>query len=89
MHIQFSLGTKFQIWIYNFDFLDQIYPKRVLVVEIGNSEHHDWILDIRISLGTKFRQIWCFEPNLPKKGIIWAKTAKLNTIIEFLLFKLV
>ena len=38
----------------NFDFLDQICLKRVLLVEHANSEHHQWIWNIRISLGTYF-----------------------------------
>ena len=37
LHIRISAGTKFQL---NFDFLDQIYPKRVFPIKNGKSEHH-------------------------------------------------
>ena len=42
------------------------------MVEIGKSEHHHWILPIRISLGSKFQfklAISIFGLNLPQKGI--------------------
>ena len=51
LHIRISAGTKFQL---NFDFLDQIYPKRVFPIKNGKSEHHQWILHTQISLSTKF-----------------------------------
>ena len=38
----------------NFDFLDQICPKRVFPVKNRRSWHHHWILRIRISLGINF-----------------------------------
>ena len=56
----------------NFDFLDQIYPKKVFMFENRKSEHHHWILHIRIVLGTKFQlrlTIFIFWANLPKKGV--------------------
>ena len=40
-------------WIYQVDFLDQIYPKRVFVIGNWKSEHRHWILHMRIDLGTK------------------------------------
>ena len=45
---------KFQFKLKIFDFLDQICPKRVCLVEKRKSQHHHLILNIRISLGTKF-----------------------------------
>ena len=39
----------------NFQFLDQIFPKRVFLVEIRKGEHHYLILHIRIRVGIKFR----------------------------------
>ena len=39
----------------NFNFLGQICPKNVFSVWNRKSEHHHWILHIRISLGTKFQ----------------------------------
>ena len=59
----------------NFDFLDQVYPKGVISVKKGKSEHHHWILHIRISLGTKLYSkltifiYLFFWPNLRKKAI--------------------
>ena len=62
----FSLNRQF--W-----FLDQVWPKRVLPIKNGQSEHHHWILHIRISLGTKFQLkltiLIFFWPILLKKGI--------------------
>ena len=54
----------------NFDFLDQICPKRVFPVKNRKSEHHQWISHIRISVGTRFQlklKILFFGPKLPKK----------------------
>ena len=34
---------------WNFDFLDQIFPKRMFGVKNGKIEHHHWILHIQIS----------------------------------------
>ena len=39
----------------NFDFSDQICPKRVFPVKNWKSEDCHWTLHIRISLGTKFQ----------------------------------
>ena len=39
----------------NFDVLDQISPRRVFLVGNRKSQHHHWILHIRIVLGTKFQ----------------------------------
>ena len=54
----------------SFNFLDQIYPKIVFLVEKRKSEDHHGILRIWISLSTKFQlklTIWVFGPNLGKK----------------------
>ena len=37
-------------------FLHHVWPKRVFPVKNGKSEHHHWILHIRISLDTKFQR---------------------------------
>ena len=42
-------------WNDKFNFLDQIFPKRVLLVSNRKSKHHYWNLQIWISLGTKFQ----------------------------------
>ena len=36
-------------------FLDQIYPKSVILLGNGKSQHHHWILYTWISLGAKFQ----------------------------------
>ena len=38
----------------SFDFLEQICPKRIIPVENRKSEHRYSILNVQISLGTKF-----------------------------------
>ena len=48
-------------------------------VENGKSEHHHWILHIRINLGIKFKfklTILIFWINFPKKGIFARKEKK-------------
>ena len=60
---------KFELW-------DQTYPKRVFPFKNGKSEHHHWIVHIRICLGTKFHLkltlliIWT---KFVKKGYFWYK----------------
>ena len=59
-----NITTEFYIfklvWVPNFSsnwkfsFFEPNLPQRVSQVENGKSEHHHWILHIRISLGTKF-----------------------------------
>ena len=67
----FKLDTKFQFKLktQNFGFLDQIYPKRVFLVENRKSEHHHCILHIGIGLKTKFQLRLTIL-------IIWAKFAQ-------------
>ena len=40
--------------INNIEYLDQICPKRLFPVYSRKTEHHHWILEIRINLTTKF-----------------------------------
>ena len=60
-------------------------------VAVRKSEHHHWILHIRINLDTKFhfKQYWILGPNLPQKGISRQKRKKMNIFIKFRIFKLV
>ena len=83
-NLQVKNGKNEQHWILcirlklkMFDFLDQICPKRVCLVENRKSQHHHLILNIRISLGTKFhfKQSWILGPNL-LKGISGRKQKK-------------
>ena len=69
----------------NFDFLNQICPKRAFPHENKISEHHHWIhfKQTILNFATKFAQkgisgskqkkgkwqFWFFEPNLPKKDV--------------------
>ena len=50
LHIQISVKYQISAKHDNFDFLDQLCPKRVIAVKNGKSEHYHWILLIRISL---------------------------------------
>ena len=34
----------------SFDFLDQIYPKRVIAVKIWKNEHNHWIMHVKIGI---------------------------------------
>ena len=63
----------------NFDFFDQICPKKVFLVKNRKSEHHHWILLIQISLGTKFQlklTISIFCTTFAQKGISSRKQKK-------------
>ena len=55
------------------------------------SEHHHWILHIQINLGTKFYFrliiLICWTKFAPKV-YFWYITEKVNTVIEFCIFKL-
>ena len=75
----------------NFEFWDQICPKWVFLVKNRKSEHHHWVLHISIWLGTifYFKQFRILGTNLPKMGISGQKQEKVNTTIEFCMFKLV
>ena len=49
---------------------DKICPESVFPVKNRKSEHHHWITQIQISLGTKFQfklTMFFFSTNLPKK----------------------
>ena len=56
----------------NFDFLEQICPKKVFLVQNRKSEHPHWILLIAIGWGTKFhfKQFRILEPHLPKRVVL-------------------
>ena len=75
----------------NFEFWDQICPKWVFLVKNRESEHRHWVLHISTRLGTifYFKQFWILGTNLPKMGISGQKQEKVNTTIEFCMFKLV
>ena len=63
--------------INNFDFLDQIFPKRVFVVQNGEKKRHDRLQYIWISLGTKFhlkQTISDFWTKFTQKWYFWSKT---------------
>ena len=63
----------------NFDFLDQICQKRVFPIKNKKTEHHHWILHVRISVGTKFQlkvTILMFWTELSQKGYFHSKKKK-------------
>ena len=78
-------------WTDNSDFMYQIFPERVFRVKNRKSEHHHWILLIRISLGTKFQlklTILTFWTKFTQKGYFWSKTKKVTNTTEFCIFEL-
>ena len=87
LHIRTSLGTKFQLKLTSFDFLDQICPKRVFLVKNGKSEHHHSSLHIRIRLGSKFQlklTILIFQTKFSQKGYLPSKTEKWHFCVRLL-----
>ena len=59
--------------------MDQICPKRVFPIKNRKSEHHDWILHVRIILRTKFQlkqTILIFRTKFAQKGYFHSKTKK-------------
>ena len=77
----------------NFYVLDQIYPKKVFVVEKRKREHDHSILNTRIILDIQysFKQCWICE-NISLKNVFLTKNVKRTYIeffIEFCIFELV
>ena len=65
----------------NFEFLDQICPRKKFMVKNRKSEHHQIPL-IQISRSTKFRPkltTLFFLTRFTQKGFFWFKTEKVNT----------
>ena len=76
-------------WVPNFNlnsFLNQLCPKEVILVKSGNSEHHHWILHVRISLGTKLlikltTLVWfCFFPQICPKREFPVQNGKISLV---------
>ena len=67
------------LWKNNSEFLGQIYPRKIFMVQNRKIEHRHWILLIQISLGIKFQlkllnwQFGFFWPDLPKKVLCGVK----------------
>ena len=69
LHIRITLGTKFQLKLRIFYFLDQICPWRVFSVKNKTNVYNHWTLHIQIRLGIKFQiKLIIF--------IFWAKFAQ-------------
>ena len=86
LYIWISVGTKFQLKLTYFEFLDQICPNTAFPVKKGKIEYHHWILHIWISQSTKFQlklTILVFWTKFVQKGYLWPKRKKMNTTIEF------
>ena len=87
-----KLRYKISGWTDNFEFLDQICPKRIFLVGNRESEHHRWILHIQICQGTKFqfKLVVCnFWTKFAQERYFGLKTEKINGTIEFCIFELV
>ena len=61
------------LWTNNFEFLDQICPRKIFMVKNRKSEHHHWNPLLQINLGTKF------QLKLSILNFCWSKTGKMNT----------
>ena len=88
----FELVFRWNFISNNFEFFDQICPRRIYIAKIWKSEHHHWILHIRISFGTKFQlklTILVFWTKFAQRDFSGLKIEKVNTTIEFCRFKLV
>ena len=91
LHTKISLSTKFQLKLTILVFQNKIFPKRAFLVEKRKRQHHRWVAHIRISVDTKFRlklTVLIFCTKFPQKSNFWSKIEKMNTIIEFCIFKL-
>ena len=92
LHFAYSNYFEYQISLYtnNFEFRDQICPKRAFSVKNEKSEYHHWILHILNSLGTKFhfkQTILNFETKFAQKVYFRSKMKKVNNTIEFCIFE--
>ena len=96
LHIRISLCIKFNLMYLslcifvssNFEFLDEICPRKIFMVKNRKIEHHHWIPLIQISLGTKFQlklTILIFWPDLPKKGFSGLKQKKWRPHIFYII----
>ena len=91
LHIWISLGIKSGYQADCFDFLDQIVPNRLFLVENKKSEHHYSILQIWMSLSIEFHlelTILIFWSKFVQKAYFRSKTEKLNISVELSIFKL-
>ena len=89
MHIPIILNTKFKL---NSDFLEQICPKSLFLVENRRNEHLNWILHIHIILGTKFQlklTILVFWTKFAQKEYLQSKIEKINITTEVWILELV
>ena len=81
LHIQISLGAKFQLKLTIFTFWITFTEKRYFWSKTQKSEYHHSVLNIIISVGTKFQiglAILIFGLNLLKKGISSVKNKKIK-----------
>ena len=91
LHIQISLGTKFQLKLMILIFWNK-FARKGCFLSKAKSKHYHWILHIRISLGPKFQlkmTIFVFWIKFARKGCFPSKKKKVSTSIEFCIFILV
>ena len=92
LHIQNTVGTKFQLKLIILTFQTKFAQKGHFWIENEKSEHRYWILHIWISVGTKFQLkliILTFYIKFAKKRYFRSKTEKMSITIESYMFELV
>ena len=85
-----TLSNKFHFM--RFGILEPNLPKKGIFGRKWKSEHHYWILYIRISLGTNFhfkQTTFNFGIKFAQKRYFWSKREKVIIAIEFWIFELV
>ena len=73
------------------DLSHQIYPKRLFPVKNGESEQHDWIQHVQISLSTKFQlklENLIFWTKFSQKEYFQSQMEKKRITMEFWIFEL-
>ena len=75
-----NISLNIQFWFFGLSL-----PKRGNSSQKRKSEHHQWILHIRISIGTKFKLkliIWIFLTKFVQKGNFRSKTEKSHLCVR-------
>ena len=88
----FELAFVSNFTLNNFEFLDQICPRKIFMVKNRKSEHHHWIPHIQISLLVPnfcFNwQFWFFWPDLSKKSFSRLKQKKWTQHIFYIILQI-
>ena len=98
MNSTFEFGIFKLIYVSNFTLSKTFWifegnlPKNCIFRPNQKSKQHHLILHIRISLSNKFQlqmTILIFWTKFAQKRYFWSKTAKMNSIFKFCIFKLI